>query len=119
VVAHTAEGWGLILISLNRGADCVRSSQWKLGSSDQSQHFGLEVLMMAIMKIYVFWCITLCRPVKLSGRFEGYHLHLQGRRVSQQEISMKHPTNRAMLLFCTTQRTGHLIYGEEKLSFSS
>jgi hypothetical protein len=49
-----------------------------------------EVLTVVVMKITVFWDITPCSPLKFNRRFgRTYHLHLQGRKISQQETSVK------------------------------
>jgi hypothetical protein len=45
---------------------------------------GFEVLTTVLMKSTIFWDIMLCSPLKVNQHFRGtYHLHLQGRRISQ------------------------------------
>jgi hypothetical protein len=47
-------------------------------------HLGSEVLIAVVMKSYIFWDITPCRPLKVNWRFGGTcRLHLQGRRISR------------------------------------
>jgi hypothetical protein len=47
---------------------------------------GLEALTVATMENTVFCVATPCSPVEVHRRFGGmYHLHLQGRRVTQQK----------------------------------
>jgi hypothetical protein len=42
------------------------------------------------MKSTIFWDITPCSPLSVNRRFGGtYRLHLQVRKISQQEISVK------------------------------
>jgi hypothetical protein len=54
---------------------------------------GFEVLTAVVMKSTIFWDIMPCSPLKVDQRFRGtYHLHFQGRRISQ--------ANRAPLATC-------------------
>jgi hypothetical protein len=47
-------------------------------------HVGFEVLTAVVMKSTIFWDITLCSLLNVNRRFRGiYHLHFQGRRISQ------------------------------------
>jgi hypothetical protein len=46
---------------------------------------ALEVLTAVVMKTSTFWDITPCNPLKVNRRFgETCHVHLQGRRISQE-----------------------------------
>jgi hypothetical protein len=49
---------------------------------------GFEDLTAVVMNIVIFWDVTQCSPhVKL--RFGGkYHLHLQGRKLADQETTV-------------------------------
>jgi hypothetical protein len=49
-----------------------------------------EVLTTMVMKNTIFWDITPCSPLEVNRRFgETYRLHLQGRKISQRETSLK------------------------------
>jgi hypothetical protein len=48
------------------------------------QYVGFPDVVTVVMKSYIFWDMTPCTPVKVNRRFGGiYHLHLEGRRISQ------------------------------------
>jgi hypothetical protein len=38
------------------------------------------------MKSIVLWDITPCSPLKVSGRFGGHRVHLQGRRIGPSAL---------------------------------
>jgi hypothetical protein len=46
---------------------------------------GFEVLTAVVMKISIFWDITLCGPLKINRRFGGIcRLQLQARKIGQE-----------------------------------
>jgi hypothetical protein len=48
------------------------------------------MLKQYAMKSNIFWDITPCSPLKINRRFGGtYRLHLQGRKISLQDFSVK------------------------------
>jgi hypothetical protein len=48
---------------------------------------GYKVLVSAVMKNLIFWDVTPSTPLKVNQRFgETYRLHLQGRRIKNQDI---------------------------------
>jgi hypothetical protein len=48
------------------------------------RHVGFEVITAVVLKSTIFWDRTPCSPLKVNQQFGGtYHLHLQGREVSQ------------------------------------
>jgi hypothetical protein len=62
-----------------------------------SKYAGSEVLTAVVMKSSIFWDITPCSPLKVTGRFGGAR-RLDGRRISQarnqREAGSKQATTR-------------------------
>jgi hypothetical protein len=51
---------------------------------------GFEVLIAVVMNVAIFWDIAPCNPY-MNHRFVGtYHFHLQGRKSTEKEASVKH-----------------------------
>jgi hypothetical protein len=48
---------------------------------------GFEVFTAVVVKSFIFWDMTPCSPLIFNRRFgRTYHLHLQGRRISQAAL---------------------------------
>jgi hypothetical protein len=67
------------------------------------------------MKSTIFWDITPCNPLKVNQRFGGtYHLHLQGRRISQARNQYK---SRWQAELCLTFNRLHGIISQKIILF--
>jgi hypothetical protein len=56
----------------------------------KTEHVGLEVLVVLVMKSAIFWDITPCSPLKVNRRFGGtYDLHHQGRKISRARYQLE------------------------------
>jgi hypothetical protein len=57
------------------------SRYWRIILKLKLEYVRFEVLTAGIMKSSIFWDITPCIPLKVSGRFSRTcRLHLQGRK---------------------------------------
>jgi hypothetical protein len=69
----------------------------------------IERVGAVVVKSSVVWDITPCSALNVNRRFGGTcRLHLQGRRISKQEISENQVASRAtnyMALYATRQNT--------------
>jgi hypothetical protein len=74
-----------------------------------------EILTAMVVKISIFWDITLCSPLKVNLRFGGIcRLHLQGRRISKARHLLhaggtnRHETDLSHCLFSHPEDEGDM-----------
>jgi hypothetical protein len=89
------------VLNENRAMDNVTNSNnfTVSNNTNESVYGGFGALTTVVINVTVFWDIATCSEY-VNERIRGaYHLHLQGRKSAEPEISVQSPATFCVLVF--------------------